>query len=77
MQHFLDNFQLYQDKIITVLTWVGSLGVIDVLLRRVPTEKPKSILILIQTVCRGIDKVIDSIPGMKQTLKLEDKKETK
>ena len=65
----LEHIHQYQDQIIKVLTWIGSLGVLDVLLRKIPTEKPRSILIIVQEICRGIDKVIDAIPGMKQNLK--------
>lgn len=74
MQQFLDVFHQYSDKIIHVLTWVGSLGVLDVLFRKIPTDKPKSILIFVQDICRTIDKLIDSVPGMKQNLKSPEEK---
>jgi len=75
MTHFMELFNQYKDQIIHVLTWVGSLGVIDVLLRKIPSEKPRSILLMVQQICRGIDQVIESIPGMKQNLNPEAPKE--
>jgi len=69
MEHAMELVTQYQDKIIQVLVWIGSLGVLDVLLRKIPSEKPRSILLLIQRVCQAIDKVIEALPGMKQNLK--------
>lgn len=65
----LDKIHQYQDQIVHVLTWLGSLGILDVILRKIPTEKPRSILLIIQSICQAIDKVIDAIPGMKQNVK--------
>lgn len=81
MDQALEVFIQYQDKIISVLTWAGSIGAIDLILRKLPTEKPRTILLSIQAVLRiairileGLDKIIESIPFMKQNIKAVEKK---
>ena len=81
MQEILDFVKGHEAQIIHVIQWVAGLGVIDVLLRKFPTEKPKSILLAVRSVLGivydligSLNKIIDAVPGMAQNLKVEEKK---
>lgn len=76
MQHFLDLVHQYTPAIIKVITFLGSAGVIDLILRKFPSQNPITILTGVQKVlafiadlCASIDSIIDAVPGMKQNVK--------
>ncbi len=81
MQAILDFVKGHEAQIIHIIQWVSGLGVIDILLRKFPTEKPKSILLAVRSVLGivydligSLNKIIDAVPGMSQNLKAEEKK---
>ena len=81
MQSILDLVKGHEAQIIHVIQWVAGLGIVDVLLRKFPTEKPKSILLGVRAVLGivydligSLNRIIDAVPGMAQVTKAPEQK---
>jgi len=81
MQHILDLVHQYHDQILVFMKSVVGAGILDVVLRKIPTQKPVTILAGIRKVlgfvadiCESIDDIIDAVPGMKQNIKSPEQK---
>jgi len=84
MQAILDFVKGHEAQAINIIQWIAGLGIVDVLLRKIPTEKPKSILLAVRAVLGmvydligSLNKIIDSIPGMAQVTKPVEQVEEK
>jgi hypothetical protein len=76
MEHILQVIHQYHDTILVFMKSVVGAGILDVILRKIPTQKPITILTgvrkvlgFIADVCESIDSLIDAVPGMSQNIK--------
>lgn len=76
MQHILDLVHQYHDQILIFMKSVIGAGILDVILKKVPTQKPMGVLLgarkilgFVGEICLSVDDILDAIPGMSQNLK--------
>jgi hypothetical protein len=76
MDHILQVIHNSHDQILVFLKSALGAGILDIILRKIPTQKPLTILSVVRKilgfiadVCQTVDEVIDAVPGMSQNIK--------